>query len=208
MRFLFSTAAALVLAAAIHAETVTYQAVPRGSMMKIDGTSTIHDWTVECQVIGGRMELDSNFPLDPSKEAPKDLKVTPKVKVIIPVRQLKSGTSPMDTVMHNAMNVESHPSIEYSLIEMTPKGKADNGQKFATKGTITCNGVTRTNEFDVVMTKVDEKKLKVSGETKVKMTDFNIQPPAPKIALGAIKTGDDVKLTFEWLTQQKAAAKE
>jgi hypothetical protein len=207
-RLLLNTAAALFLAATLHAETVVYQAVPRGSVMKIDGTSTIHDWEVECQVIGGMMELDSNFPLDPSQEPPKDLKVTPKVKVVIPVRQLKSGKSMMDTVMHNAMNAEQNPRIEYSLLEMTPKGKADNGLKFATKGTITCNGVTKTNEFEVVMQKVESNKIKVSGTTKVKMTDFKIEPPAPKIALGAIKTADDVKLTFEWLTQQKAAKTE
>jgi hypothetical protein len=204
-RFLFNAVAALCLTAVVHAETITYSAVPRGSMMKIDGTSTVHDWTVECQVIGGRMDLDSNFPLDPSQEPPKELKVKPTVKVIIPVRQLKSGKSPMDTVMHNAMNIETNPSIEYSLLEMTPKGKADKGLKFGTKGTIKVNGITQTNEFDVIITKVDDKKLKVSGSTKLKMTDFKIDPPAPKIALGTIKTGDDVKLTFEWLTQQKAA---
>lgn len=205
-RLFLNTAAALLFAAALHAETVTYMAVPRGSIMKIDGTSTIHDWTVESQVIGGKMELDSNFPLNPAEEPPKELKVTPKVDVTIPVRQLKSGKSLMDTVMHNAMNAETHPSIKYTVLEMKPKGKTDKGLLFATKGAITCNGVTRTNEFDVVMTKVEANKLKVSGSTKAKMTDFKIPPPAPKIALGAIKTGDDVKLTFEWLTQQKAPA--
>jgi hypothetical protein len=205
-KLLLNTAAALLFAAALHAETITYTAVPRGSIMKIDGTSTIHAWTVESQIIGGKMELDSNFPLDPSQEPPKELKVTPKVDVLIPVRQLKSGKSLMDTVMHNAMNFETHPSIKYTLLEMKPKGKTDKGLQFATKGTVTCNGVTRTNEFDVVLAKVDASKLKVSGVTKVKMTDFKIDPPAPKIALGAIKTGDDVKITFEWLTQQKAPA--
>jgi hypothetical protein len=38
------------------------------------------------------------------------------------------------------------------------------------------------------------------------MTDFKIEPPAPAIGLGLIKTGDDVKLSFEWLTVPKAAA--
>jgi len=206
-RLLLNIAAALVLAATLHAETITYQAVPRGSMMKINGTSTIHDWEVETQVIGGKMELDSNFPLDPTQEPPKDLKVTPKVDVSIPVRQLKSGKSMMDTVMHNAMNAETNAFIKYTLLEMKPMGKADKGLKFATKGTITCNGVTQTNAFDVIMEKVEANRIKVSGTTKCKMTDFKIDPPAPKIALGAIKTADDVKLTFEWLTQQKAAPK-
>ena len=44
------------------AETVRYEAEPGGSKMKINGTSTLHDWTVECGVIGGFMELDATFP--------------------------------------------------------------------------------------------------------------------------------------------------
>lgn len=204
MKFVFAVVAALLITTA-RADNNIYVAIPNASSMKIDGTSTIHDWTVESKVIGGRMELDSNFPLDPAKEAPKDLKLTPKVKVLIPVRQLKSGKSVMDTVMHNAMKAEEFPSIEYTLLEMTPQGKADNGMKFATKGIIKCSGVTKTNDFDVVMTKIEDNKLKVTGTTKMKMTDFGIEPPAPKIALGAIKTSDDVKLTFEWITAPKKA---
>ena len=39
-----------------------------------------------------------------------------------------------------------------------------------------------------------DNKLKVTGNTKLKMTDFKVEPPSPKIALGLIKTGDEVKL--------------
>ena len=46
----------------------------------------------------------------------------------------------------------------------------------------------------------NKEKLKTTGSTTVKMTDFGIQPPTPKFAGGLIKTGDDVKITFEWLT--------
>jgi len=44
------------------------------------------------------------------------------------------------------------------------------------------------------------KKLKTSGDVTLKMTSFKIDPPAPKIALGLISTGDDIKIHFEWLT--------
>jgi hypothetical protein len=37
----------------------------------------------------------------------------------------------------------------------------------------------------------------------MKMTDFKIEPPAPKIALGAIKTGDEITISFEWMTAAK-----
>jgi hypothetical protein len=203
---LFSAIAAFCIASA-QAETISYIAQPKGSKLKIDGSSNIHKWTAETTVIGGRMDLDSNFPLDPSKEPPKDLKVKPFVKVMIPVRQLQSsGKSPMDNVMHEHMKADEFPRIEYNLIELTSKGKTNAGLLFGAKGALTVAGVTKTNEFDVVMSKVDDK-VKVSGETKLKMTDFGIQPPAPKIALGAIKTDDEITLTFEWLTAPKPAAK-
>jgi len=51
-----------------------------------------------------------------------------------------------------------------------------------------------------------EKKLKISGTTTVKMTDFKIEPPAPKIAMGMIKTGDEVKLIFDWMVVQRPPA--
>jgi hypothetical protein len=56
------------------------------------------------------------------------------------------------------------------------------------------------------MHRTDKTKLKFAGTVSVKMTSFGIQPPAPKIALGLISTGDDVKLTFEWLTARKQEA--
>jgi polyisoprenoid-binding protein YceI len=201
-RILFTAFAALSIAA--QADT-SYIAQPKGSSLKIDGSSNIHAWTAQTTVIGGRMDLDSNFPLDPSKEPPKDLKVKPFVEVTIPVRQLQSsGKAPMDSVMHEHMKADEFPRIKYSLIEMTSKGKTNTGLLFTAKGALTVAGVTKTNEFDVVISKVDDK-IKVSGVTDLKMTDFGISPPAPKIALGAIKTADDVKITFEWLTAPKKA---
>ena len=56
----------------------------------------------------------------------------------------------------------------------------------------------------VQVTPLGDKKLKITGHTAAKMTDFKIEPPAPKIALGLIKTGDEVKLSFEWMVAQKA----
>jgi hypothetical protein len=36
------------------------------------------------------------------------------------------------------------------------------------------------------------------------MTDYGVEPPAPSIlGLSPIKTGDDLKLSFEWLTAPK-----
>ncbi len=44
--------------------------------------------------------------------------------------------------------------------------------------------------------------LRLSGSVGVKMTDFRIEPPSPKI-VDFITTGDEVTLRFDWLVQRK-----
>jgi hypothetical protein len=50
----------------------------------------------------------------------------------------------------------------------------------------------------------DGDKLKITGTTALKMTDHAIKPPAPAVGLGLIKTGDEVKISFEWVTKKIA----
>lgn len=198
-------AAALFLGgilATLSAEAVRYEAEPGGSKMKIDGTSTLHDWTVECGVIAGFMELDATFPVGSATPSA----VTPRVEVSIPVRQLKSGKKSMDSVMHDAMKQEKFPKIEYKMLGLKPKAGA--AGQFDATGALTIAGITKTNTMAVTIARADGNKLKVTGGTAVKMTDFGIKPPSPDVpGLSAlIKTGDDVKLSFEWITT-KAPAK-
>ena len=80
---------ALLLAAALYAAELTkFTALP-GSKVKIDGTSSLHDWTVEGGIIAGVMELDSAFTADPTKAKPG--KLDAKVEATIPVRTIKSS---------------------------------------------------------------------------------------------------------------------
>jgi polyisoprenoid-binding protein YceI len=183
---------------------VKYEAQPTGSSVKIAGTSTIHDWTVEGKLIRGSMEFEEGVEIDPSqKTIPglKEGKLNARVEVSILVRSLKSGSSPMDSVMQQAMKQKEFPTIEYRVKEMVLKEPHTPGAAFVfdTKGELTVAGVARTNLMQVSIDRVDKDKLKATGSTTVKMTDFGIQPPAPKITAGLIKTGDDVKITFEWL---------
>lgn len=195
-----ATVVALAFVVAVFAaDLARFEAQPN-SKVKIDGTSTVHDWTVEGGIIGGVMELDSKFVADPTKAQPGP--VPAKVEAIIPVRSLKSGKKAMDDIMHAAMKQPRHPRIEYRLTELTLKEtpkSADGPFAFDSKGQLSVAGVTNKVSFPVTMTR-SGKTVKTTGTTNVKMTSFGIQPPAPKIALGLISTGDDVKLTFEWVT--------
>jgi len=186
----------VLLPAALQAQnTIHYDAQP-GSKIRIDGTSTFHDWTAEANMIGGFMEVDPAFDADL-----KTLTTTPKVEVTILVRQLKNPKNEptMDKRMHSELKQQDHPSIQYRLLNLTPKTDATAGSasQFDAKGELTISGVTRTNSMAVSFERIDKSKIKVKGATALKMSDYGIKPPS---FLGAMRTGDEVKLTFEWIT--------
>ncbi len=201
---LLTVLSAIVLSSAAQAEEwITYKAQPRGSSISIDGTSSIHDWTVETTLIGGTFQYEAGSPIDPSVAGVAELKTQPKAAVRIPVRTLKSGKKRMDEVMHAAMDEPSHKFIAYELVSLKPTDKdrvAGAPLNFEAKGKLTVSGTTRDVVMPVVITSDEADTLKVNGKVTIKMTDYGIEPPAPKIALGLIKTGDEVELAIEWLT--------
>lgn len=195
---IFAAICSLALTLSVSAETVRYNSQPIGSSTKIEGTSTVHDWHMDSKLISGYIEADAKFPEAALTDASA---AKPVVNVSIPVTTFKSNSRKMDEVMQEAMKAKQHPKIEYKLIELKPKSDtASSGSaQFDAVGVLTVAGTARTNSMPVTITKTEDK-LKVSGSISLKMTNYGVEPPAPTIALGLLKTGDEVKITFEWLT--------
>src|ERR1051325_9276494 len=181
-----------------------------GSKVRIEGTSSVHDWQMVGKMIGGFIEVGPTFPTDPGQTMPPG-KVDAKGEIFIPVRtfqsQHKDGkpySTAMDDRMYQAMKADTNPRArilymlnELSLKEM-PKSK-DAPYVYDSKGDLVVAGVTNKISMPVNVMPLGDKKLKISGSTTLKMTSFKIDPPSPKLALGLIKTGDDVKVIFEWM---------
>ncbi len=207
--------------------TTTY-AARSGSKMRIEGTSNIHDWQVETPFVGGTMEVGPGFPTE-AGQAVAPGKVPVKANVFIQVRSLKSVekdgkpySDKMDEVMCEHLKaVEDpkthkvpYPRIEYQLNELSlkeaPKSK-DAPYVFDAKGDLAVAGVTNKIAMVVNVLPMADKKIEITGNTTLKMTDYKVEPPAPKLAFGLIKTGDEVKLVFKWVVGQRklpaAAAK-
>ena len=193
----------LVASLAIAAEPMTkYEAKP-GSKVTLDGTSSMHNWTVESAIIGGSMELG----FDPAN--PKPGKMPAKVTATIPVRSLKSkgklDPKRMEEVMQETMKMQVAPRIEYQLTELVlkeaPKTPADPLQ-FDSKGQLSMAGVTNEISMPIAMERLEGNKLKTKGAITLKMTSFGMKPP---VLLGMLSTGDDVKVSFEWVTQKADA---
>lgn len=201
------SAALLCLAGTASAQNlVRFESQP-GSKMRMDGTSTIHDWHAESQLIGGFVELDATLVEAPDKVKPG--KVAAKGETFVAVRSLKcSSGKAMDAVMQEAMKEKENPRITFKLVELTLKEARGAQVNFEAKGSLTVSGVTKDITFPVTMARrVDQSRVMFSGATAMKMTDFKITPPAPTAAVGLIKTGDEVKLTFEWAVAKKEAGK-
>jgi polyisoprenoid-binding protein YceI len=196
------------------AEPTTKFFAKSGSKMRIEGTSNIHDWQVESTLILGSLEVGPNFPVEPGQSVAPG-KVDAKAEASVTVRSLKSlekdgkpYSDKMDDVMYEKMKMAEYPKIVYRLTELTLKEPAkskDAPYVFEAKGDLAVGGVTNSITMPVNVVPLGEKKLKISGTTTVKMTDFKIDPPAPKIALGMIKTGDEVKIIFDWIVAQRPA---
>jgi len=107
-----------------------------------------------------------------------------------------------------APNVSTH-ALRSDVTELSTTGGYTSGgedvQNDGTEatGTLTVHGVAKPNTMPVTIERIADRKLKVTGTTSVKMTDHGIKPPSPPLIGGLIKTGDEVKITFEWVTTKK-----
>ena len=180
---------ALILALPIRADL--YKAKFGLSQLTIYGNSSVHKWEVETKVIGGFLNVNS---ADLSKIGTAKAAGT----VIVPVRQLKSGKKRMDEVMHAAMNEQKHKLIKFTITALKVKSIKDGVSACTGSGSIEINGVKKPLSFDVNIAEKGEQ-LTVSGITPIKMTDFKITPPSPKLPTGNITTDPEVKISFDWV---------
>jgi polyisoprenoid-binding protein YceI len=215
LRWLITANLALFVigSSALHAAEgwVEYRARPGGSKMTIEGTSTLGAWQSESRIVGGTVQVGPELAENPAAIQPG--KVDIKANVFIPVRSLKSmkadGTaysSAMDDIMYEKLRMAENPNIEYRLTSLVAKengSSANGGVPLEAEGELVVGGVTQKLTMPVTMKVLDAKRLEFIGTVTTKMTDFEIEPPAPKVALGAIKTGDEVKLSFEWVVARR-----
>ncbi len=184
--------------------------------MTIDGTATGHGWQIKGVVIGGAFQVEPAWQKDPSLKSVTCLgegKVPPKCEIRIPIRTLKSqvpvGRTIMDNRMIKEMKGQQFPFIDFKLSEMKLKGEvpaSGSPATFDTKGKLAIAGKTNDVAFPITMERLGADKLKFAGTYKTKMSALGIQPPEFTVMGIGSKTGDDITLTWTWLTGLKADA--
>ncbi len=189
-----------------------YLAQPQGTSVKVDGTSTAHDWEMEGRSIGGYIEFGPKMKLDAAQTTLPGLndgKVPVTVQAHIPVTSIHAKVEHMPDVMDHLMQehlkADQFSQIQYRLTEMTFKGPRAPGKPFAfdTTGDLAIAGVTNKVSFPVTIEVLDAGKIKVSAAVPLKMTAFHVDPPAPNIGLGLMRCGDDIKIIIDWTLKER-----
>lgn len=158
------------------------------SNVKIVGTSNVHDWTMEAQNLTAEALFST---LGGNNEIPKNLN---SLSFSVNAKSLKSEHASMDKRTYKTIKADAYPKITFKLINaaITPLKR----YVFLIKatGTLTIAGTSKIITMQVNGSVNDDNTITCSGQQKIKLTDFNIQPPS--FMMGAMKVGDDLTIQY------------
>lgn len=171
----------LLFAPLVHGQQLTVN--ESNTQLSIDGTSTVHDWTIEAEQFDGKADV---------KIENNALQSINNLSFNVPVKSLKSGKSAMDDNTYEALKADDHPVIKYQFRSMDNVKVDGNTTTMDTKGLLTIGGVSKIVNMKV--TADASNGIAFNGDITFKMSVFEIDPPTA--VFGTIKTGDEVTIKF------------
>jgi hypothetical protein len=138
--------------------------------VEIHGTSTLHDWKMVSN------ETQTVFENDGSK-------IT-KLNVSVQIKTLKSGDSGLDEKAYETLKIDRNNVITFKLLEADLAAGT-------IKGVFKVLDKERTETLKPEVLTLD----RVTGNFKVKMTEFGLE--VPSVMFGAIKSGDEVTVKYD-----------
>lgn len=166
--------------------------VSKSSVVKVSGTSTIHDWTIEST----EAKAEAVFVLNESK----DIVDVKQLLFTVVGQSLKSGKSAMDKNTWNALKTKENPTISFTLGNVKEVKKSSSGYGISGTGKLSLAGVTKVINIEAQCTTADQSMV-CKGEHKLNMTTFGMEPPS--FMMGAVTTGEDVTITYDLKFQQQ-----
>ncbi len=186
-----STVIAIALLVLMAGVSAADRFVPaNGSVIRIEGTSTLHEWKMEGSTING------SIAAPPIEQWTNE--TASRVSVEIPVKAIKSEHAKMDKLMADALKAGTNPTIRYELADavLTRPGATF---LMKTRGKLTIAGVTRDVDMQITGARDSSGTYVITGQLPIRMSDYGIKPPTAM--MGTIRTGNDVKVTFRWVVE-------
>lgn len=171
------------------------------SKLYIDGTSTLHDFTINAKKVDGYVELEKSAV---DGDTLQSIEKLTGLKVVIPVKKLDTDKSSMNDNMDDALKADDNPNITYELKTIDPSDMpktVGDSVEFKTTGNLTIAGKPNSIEMTVKGVKDKDGNVTFVGQKTVKMTDYGVEPPT--MLFGTIKTHNAVVVHFNLVVASK-----
>jgi polyisoprenoid-binding protein YceI len=155
--------------------------------ISVKGTSNLHDWSMKAT--GGTME--ANFNLGTNMNS---LAGISKLVFNLPVNNLKSGESLMDSRAYKTLNADKYKNITFVLTASQLSPLQGNQVAIKADGFLTISGVSKQVSLTATGQLNADKSITLKGSKKIKMSEYKIE--APSFMLGALRTGDDLTIDY------------
>lgn len=154
------------------------------SFMKIEGTSSLHDWHIDVEKQAGSLVLEQSETIN-----------VKAISLTVESESLKSGKSRMDKNTYKALETDDYKKITFKLIKTTDIKKLSDGiYELNGIGELTIVGNTKEIAMSLKL-EIKDGMVLISGKNEIKMTDFGVEPPTA--LLGTIKTGDAITISYK-----------
>jgi polyisoprenoid-binding protein YceI len=156
--------------------------------MELSGTSSLHDWEMNAQAFTGKAQFDFKNDDDQTLVGLSSLTFS------LPVTNLKSDKKGLDKNAYEALNIDKHKNIMYTLSSAKVSAEKDHKFLIKTTGNLTISGVTKEVVMNVYCSLNKDATITCTGTESLKMSDYKVEPPS--FLFGAMKTGDAATLDF------------
>ncbi|WP_298238958.1 YceI family protein [uncultured Algibacter sp.] len=179
----------LLLCASVFNAQTKYTLSP-DSKMKVDGSSTVSDWSVEVIEPTGDFVLVDDFKIEVGAAILSNLSFS------FEVEKMDSGRGPiMNGKVESALKSDDHPNVSFTSNEAKITAVDADGFTAESIGTIKIAGVEK--EITVVFkvtTENNNGSFHFKGNKGVTMSMFSIEKPTA--FFGKLKTMDDLDVSF------------
>jgi len=155
--------------------------------MKLNGTSTFHDWEMDAVTATGEAQFTFKSGDESELESLKSLTFN------LIVTDLKSDNKGLDKNAYKALKTDEFKTIHYVMSNSNVSPESG-GYLLETNGLLTVAGVTKNVDIDIHLVVNNNHTVTCKGAYELKMTDYNVEPPS--FMMGLMKTGDATTLDF------------
>jgi polyisoprenoid-binding protein YceI len=145
-----------------------YVIVPDQSRMWIDGRSSVHPIRGSTDGLSGYIEIEGTDGTIVHADG------TVAAQLSVPITRLSSGNRLEDRELQRRIDSRQFPTIDAVLTNIE---RADGDSRYRVQGDVAFRGVTRTYEEEMTIERVDERTIRLEGQSTFDVRDFGMEPP-------------------------------